>query len=108
MTTSHYTPSFTVRRGEMFRALCGLFVDLSQHSTEPGCCECRERLANPVLHHCATCREETPGRFTLSRLASGNGWSRGFTLPRWQCWDCLPFGEGRGEVIPEKEHADVA
>ncbi len=105
---SHWIAPFTVRKDEAFRALCGLFVELSQHSTEPGCCECQERLAHPVWHHCVQCRQETLGRFSRSKTATGSGWSRGFTQPTWNCWDCLPFGEGRGEVIPEKEHADVA
>lgn len=41
---SHYLPAFTVRRAHLQKAVCGVMVDLRQHSTEPACAACQAWL----------------------------------------------------------------
>lgn len=50
---------------------------------------------------CALCGKKKPGRFTRRKDAAGGGFSQGFTLPAWNCWTCVPAGEGRGETGDE-------
>lgn len=48
-------------------------------------------------HACVGCHKKRAGRFTRRKAAAGGGFSQGFELPVYYCWQCLPNGEGRGE-----------
>jgi len=51
-----------------------------------------------AAYHCVQCREKKAGRFTRHQHAAGGGWTQGRDKVMWFCWDCLPKGDGRGEV----------
>lgn len=47
---------------------------------------------------CTNCRKKKPGRYTRVKGSSGRGSDKGMTIPTWQCWSCLPAGQGAGET----------
>lgn len=47
---------------------------------------------------CTNCRKKKPGRYTRIKGSSGRGSDKGMTIPTWQCWSCLPAGQGAGET----------
>lgn len=49
-------------------------------------------------HHCFRCHLLKTGRFTRDKRESDQGWSQNMHRGRWSCWECLPYGEGRGET----------
>lgn len=51
----------------------------------------------PARYRCVRCKAEKDGRFTKDRRSSGGGWDQGQQQPFWYCYECLPFGNGRGE-----------
>ncbi len=43
--TTHYIPYFTRENGRKREAACGAWIELRDHSTEPGCDNCKRWLA---------------------------------------------------------------
>jgi hypothetical protein len=58
-------------------------------------------MSDTKSYLCSLCGKKKPGRFTRRKAAAGGGFSQGFTLPQWNCWTCVPAGEGRGETGDE-------
>jgi len=42
---THYVPSFTTINGRKRRTVCGVWVNVDEHSAEPTCPECQAWLA---------------------------------------------------------------